>query len=66
MSRKKLILIVTLSVIAPPILSAWSDSFRYHGDGKFSDKGFFSYPRHVVTFPDMPLKSTQTGNFKST
>jgi len=59
MSRKKLILIVPLSVIAPLILSAWSpwDSFRYHGDGKFSDKGFFSYQRYVVTFPDMPLKS---------
>ena len=57
MSRKKLILTVTLSVLALLILSAWSpwNSFRYHGDGKFSDGGFFSYPRYVVTFADIPL-----------
>src|SRR5260370_36373993 len=65
MSRKKLVLTVTLSVTALLILSAWSpwDSFRYHGDGKFSDRGFFSYPRYVVMFTDIPLYEISEHHF---
>lgn len=29
--------------------------WRYRGDAKLSDGGFFAYPRYVLTFPDMPL-----------
>jgi hypothetical protein len=62
---KKLILVVTLSVITLLILSAWSpwDSFRYHGDGQFSDRGFFSYPRYLVTFSDIQLNQTGEHHF---
>ncbi len=65
MSRKKLILTVTLGILALLILSVWSpwNSFRYHGDGKFSDGGFFSYPRYVVTFADIPLYETSEHTF---
>jgi hypothetical protein len=65
MSRKKLILTVTLGVLALLIFSMWSpwNSFRYHGDGKFSDGGFFSYPRYVVTFADIPLYETSQNTF---
>jgi hypothetical protein len=57
MSRKNLILTATLSVLALLILGAWSpwNSFRYRGDGKFSDGGFFDHPRFVLTFPDLSL-----------
>jgi hypothetical protein len=57
MSRKKLILLVSCAVVSFLGLLAWSpwNARRYRGDGKFSDGGFFSYPRYVVTFPDMPL-----------
>ena len=57
MSRKKLLLIVTLSAVTLLILCAWSpwDSFRYKGDGEFSDRGFFGHPRYVVTFSDVSL-----------
>ncbi len=29
---------------------------RYHGDGKFTVQGVFSYPRYGVTFADIPLE----------
>lgn len=60
MSRKKLLLtmtFVTIALLAVYIWSPW-DSSRYHGDGKFSDNGFFSYPRHLVTFSDIRLIGT--------
>ena len=57
MSRKKLVLGITLGVFGALALIAWSpwSALRFRGDGKFSDGGFFSYPRYVLTFPDMPL-----------
>jgi hypothetical protein len=66
MSRKKLILIVTLSLIALLILSAWSpwDAFRYQGDGKFSDGGFFGHPRYVVAFSDISLNEVGEYHFR--
>jgi hypothetical protein len=56
-SRKKLLLVTLLSIAVFLCLIAWSpwNARRYKGDGKFSDGGFFSYPRYVVRFPDMPL-----------
>jgi hypothetical protein len=56
-SRKKLFLTLTLGVVALLILGAWSpwNALRYRGEGKFSDRGFFAYPRYVITFPEMPL-----------
>jgi hypothetical protein len=69
MSRKKLISTATLSVLALLILSAWSpwwspwNLFRYHGDGKFSDGGFFRRPRYVVKFTDIPLYETSEHRF---
>jgi hypothetical protein len=65
MSRKKLLLTIVLIIITALVLYAWSpwDSFRYHGDGKFSDRGFFSYPRHIVTFSDIPLNETSEHHF---
>ncbi len=56
-SRKRLVLTVTLGVIGALALIAWSpwSGLRFRGDGRFSDGGFFSYPRYVLTFPDMPL-----------
>jgi hypothetical protein len=57
MSRKKLVLAVTFGVFGALALIAWSpwSGLRFRGDGKFSDRGFFSYPRYVLEFPDMPL-----------
>ena len=62
-SRKKLLLTVFIAVLALLALGAWSPwvSLRYHGDGKFSDRGFFSYPRYFVTFSDIQL--SQTGEY---
>lgn len=57
MSRKKLVLTVTLGAIGALGLIAWSpwSTLRFRGDGRFSDNGFFSYPRYVLTFPALPL-----------
>jgi len=57
MSRKKLLLITAFAIVAFLGVLAWSpwNAWRYRGDGRFSDGGFFPYPRYVVTFPDMPL-----------
>lgn len=57
MSRKKLVLTVALGVVGALALLAWSPWSRVHfiGDGRFSDGGFFSYPRYVLTLPDMPV-----------
>lgn len=56
-SWKRPLLAVTVGVVALLILSVWSPwvALRYRGDGKFSAGKFFSYPRYVVTFSDMPL-----------
>lgn len=56
-SRKRLVLTVMLGVIGALALIAWSpwSGLRFRGDGRFSDGGFFSYPRYVLTFPDIPL-----------
>jgi hypothetical protein len=56
-SRKKLVLAVTVGVIGLLVLIAWSpwSAPRFSGDGRLSDNGFFSYPRYVLTLPDMPL-----------
>jgi hypothetical protein len=66
MSSKKILLTMILATAALLlVLYIWSpwDSFRYHGDGKFSDQGFFSYPRHIVTFSDIPLDETSEHHF---
>jgi hypothetical protein len=57
MSRKKLLFTITFGAIGALVLIAWSpwSTLRYGGDGSFSDHGFFSYPRYVLTFPAMPL-----------
>src|SRR5215471_9868738 len=57
MSRKKVVLTTTLGVIGALALIAWSpwNVLRFRGDGRFSDGGFFSYPRYVLAFSDMPL-----------
>jgi len=49
--------IATLGVIGALAIIGWSpwSGLRFRGDGTFSDGGFFSYPRYVLTFPDMPL-----------
>ena len=62
-SRKKLLLTIVIAVLALLALGAWSPwvSLRYYGDGKFSDRGFFSYPRYFVTFSDIQL--SQTGEY---
>jgi hypothetical protein len=59
-SRKNLILTLTFGVVALLVVIAWSpwNALRYRGDGRFSDNGFFSYPRYVLTFPEMPLYET--------
>lgn len=55
--RKKLLAAVVLGIIAVLWLVVWSpwNVWRYRGDAKLSDGGFFAYPRYVLTFPDMPL-----------
>lgn len=65
MSRKRIVLTVTLGVIGALALFAWSpwSSLRFRGDGRFSDRGFFSYPRYVLTFPEMPLYETGERRF---
>lgn len=57
MSRKKLLLAASVGVVVLLYLAAWSpwNVWRYRGDAKFSDGGFFAYPRYVLTFPDVPL-----------
>lgn len=65
MWRKKLFLIIALVIVALLTLGAWSPwvSLRYHGDGQFSDRGFFSYPRYLVTFSDIQLSQTGEHRF---
>ena len=65
MSRKKLFLTVTLSVVALLLCacSPW-DSFRYYGDGNFSEVGFFDNPRYVVTFSDISLNEVSERHFR--
>ena len=63
--RKKLIVTMSFIVIALLILGAWSpwDSLRYRGDGEFSDRGFFSYPRYPDTFSDIQLSEAGEHHF---
>ena len=65
MSRKRLILTVVFSALTLLVVWAWSpwDSFRYHGDGEFSDRGFFAYPRYVATFSDISLNEVSEHRF---
>jgi hypothetical protein len=44
----------TVALLAFVAWSPWA-SFRYHGDGQFSDRGFFRYPRYIVSFSGLPL-----------
>jgi hypothetical protein len=41
------------------VLALWAwipwAKYRYHGDGTFTDSGFFSYPRYEVRFASIPL-----------
>jgi len=64
-SAKKLFLAAVVGIVAFLILFAWSpwNAWRYRGDGKFSDRGFFAYPRYVVTFADMSLSASGESRF---
>src|SRR5258708_32275365 len=64
-SRRKILLTISFIVIALLILGAWSpwNSHRYRGDGEFSDRGFFSYSRYLVTFADIQLNQTSEHHF---
>jgi hypothetical protein len=65
-SRKKLLLTASVGIVVVLCLIAWSpwNVWRYRGDAKFSDGGFFAYPRYVLTFPDMPLYETGEYRFR--
>jgi len=56
-SRKNFLLTASVGIFVLLCLIVWSpwNVWRYRGDAKFSDGGFFSYPRYVLTFPDIPL-----------
>ena len=56
---------VTLGVIGALVVIAWSpwSTLRFKGEGRFSDKGFFSYPRYVLTFPEIPLNESGERRF---
>jgi hypothetical protein len=64
-SRRKIFLTISFIAIALLILGAWSpwNSLRYRGDGEFSDRGFFRYPRYLVTFGDIQLNQTGEHHF---
>ena len=63
-SRKRLLLTISVGIVVLLCLLAWSpwNVWRYRGDAKFSDGGFFAYPRHILTFPDIPLY--QAGEYR--
>lgn len=65
MSARKAFLTATLGIVAFLILFAWSpwNAWRYRGDGRFSDRGFFAYPRYVVTLVDIPLSESGERRF---
>jgi hypothetical protein len=44
---------------------AWSpwDSFRYHGEGEYPDRGFFANPRYVATFSGISLNEVSEHHF---
>jgi len=64
--RKKRFLTIVSVIVALLIVGAWSPwvSLRYHGDGQFSDRGFFNYPRYLVTFSDVQLSQTSEHHFR--
>ena len=66
MSIKKLLLTASIGIVVVLCLIAWSpwNVWRYRGDAKFSDGGFFAYPRYILTFPDMPLYETGEYRFR--
>lgn len=66
MSRKKLLLTALVGIVVLLWVLAWSpwDVWRYRGDAKFSDGGFFAYPRYVLTFPDIPLYESREYRFR--
>jgi hypothetical protein len=65
MSRKKIILMAVLGAIIALALIAWSpwSTRRFKGEGSFSDKGFFSYPRYVLKLPEMSLNKSRERDF---
>jgi hypothetical protein len=65
MSRKRLFLITFILLIVFVTIGAWSpwNSLRYHGDGQFSDRGFFRFPRYLVTFSDIQLNEAGEHHF---
>jgi hypothetical protein len=62
--RKKLLIAASLGISLLLCLEAWSPwtMWRYRGDAKLSDAGFFAYPRYVLTFSDVPLY--QAGQYR--
>lgn len=67
MRRKKFVVTAVIGAFALLILCAWKNPlawWRYHGDGKLSDSGFFSYPRYQIAFPDVPLDRPNERQFR--
>ncbi len=66
MSRKQRLLKITFVAVALLLLWVWKPwaSLRFRGDGRFSDAGFFSYPRYQITFSDIPLNTTSEHHFR--
>jgi hypothetical protein len=59
LSKNKALKLAALVAIALIALKVWNPlPVHYKGDGSFADHGRFSYPRYVVTFPDLPLFRT--------
>lgn len=47
------------------VLVAWDPwPAHYTGGGSFTDRGRYSYPRYVVTFPDIPLYESSERRFR--
>jgi hypothetical protein len=63
-SKKKTVRLTVAVAILLIALKVWNPfPVHYKGDGSFADHGRFSYPRYVITFPDLPLFATGERRF---